>query len=59
MFPGKQVTSAAFGGEDYDVLFVTTGADPSRFGEQPEDAGHLFKVTGLKMRGKAPHKVRI
>lgn len=51
------MTSAAFGGPNLDVLYVTTAADPNRFGEQSIEAGHLFKVIGLGVRGKPGDKV--
>lgn len=56
--PAKQVTSVAFGGPDMDILFVTTAAT-SRDGEQPPLAGHLFKVTGLGVKGLPGVKVRV
>lgn len=52
------MTSVAFGGPDMDILFVTTAAT-SRDGEQPPLAGHLFKVTGLGVKGLPGVKVRV
>lgn len=49
-FPASQVTSVAFGGPKFDILFVTTAA---RGDSQPEAAGHLYKVTGLNSVGSA------
>jgi len=45
-FPAEQVTSAAFGGPNLDILFVTTAAKEFK-SPQPAPAGQLFKVTGL------------
>lgn len=57
-FPAEQVTSAAFGGPNLDILFVTTAAQ-ERSGPQPKPAGQLFKVTGLGAKGLAGVKVRV
>lgn len=56
--PAKQVTSVAFGGPNLDILFVTTAAT-TRDGEQPAQAGHLFKVTGLGVNGLPGVNVRV
>lgn len=58
--PTPNITSAAFGGPDLDVLYVTS-IDPSQFPGAPEDApkhagaeaGRLYRVTGLGVRGVA------
>lgn len=55
-FPASQVTSVAFGGPEFDILFVTTAA---RGDLQPEAAGHLYKVTGLNCVGSAAVKVNV
>lgn len=57
-FPAKQVTSAAWGGPNLDILYVTTAAT-TRDGEQPPLAGHLYKVTGLGVKGLPGVKVRV
>lgn len=57
-FPAEQVTSAAFGGPNLDILFVTTAAT-ERSGPQPKPAGNLFKVTGLGAKGLAGVKTRL
>ncbi|HEV2677272.1 MAG TPA: SMP-30/gluconolactonase/LRE family protein [Aliidongia sp.] len=52
--PAPQVTSACFGGADLDVLYVTTaaiGLDAAALAACP-DAGGLFAVTGLGIRGR-------
>jgi len=56
--PAEQVTSAAFGGPNLDILFVTTAAT-DRSGPQPPPAGSLFKVTGLGVKGFNGSKVRV
>lgn len=56
--PAKQVTSVAFGGPDLDILFVTTAAT-TRDAEQPPEAGYLFKVTGLGVKGFPGVQVRV
>ncbi|XP_070377016.1 regucalcin-like [Dermacentor albipictus] len=53
-FPAKCTTSCCFGGENYDVLYVTTASflpDTTR----AED-GLLFKVTELGAKGKAAYE---
>ncbi|KAJ6648676.1 Regucalcin [Pseudolycoriella hygida] len=55
-FPAKQVTSVAFGGPNFDILFVTTAA---RGDDQPEAAGYLYQVTGLNSIGSAAMKVNV
>ncbi|XP_036331450.1 regucalcin-like [Rhagoletis pomonella] len=54
-FPCKQITSAAFGGPNLDILYVTT----SRLNDQPSPAGSTYKVTGLGVRGLPMSKARI
>lgn len=56
--PAKQVTSVAFGGPNLDILYVTTAAT-ARDGVQPPQAGHLFKVTGLGVKGLPGVNVRV
>ncbi len=55
--PAKQVTSVIFGGDHLDELYVTT-ARFTTFGEVGDDDGHLYKVTGLGVRGLDGVKVR-
>ena len=53
--PVAQATSCAFGGHDRRTLFVTTGRerlDEAALKDQP-DAGRMFAVTGLGVRGPA------
>ncbi|XP_054740037.1 regucalcin-like [Anastrepha obliqua] len=54
-FPCKQITSAAFGGPNLDILYVTS----SRLNDQPAPAGETFKVTGLGVKGLPMTKTRI
>ncbi|XP_058974894.1 regucalcin-like isoform X2 [Musca domestica] len=54
-FPCKQITSAAFGGPNLDILYVTTS---SRFGE-PDPAGTTYKVTGLGAKGLPMTKMQV
>lgn len=56
--PAAQVTSATFGGELLDDLYVTTAAQ-EKTGPQSMEAGHLFRVRGLGVRGLAGMKVRV
>ncbi|XP_055296415.1 regucalcin-like [Sitodiplosis mosellana] len=54
--PAKKVTAVAFGGPNLDILYVTTGAkdDPDNV-----NAGLLFKVTGLGVKGFPGVRVRV
>ncbi|XP_055588960.1 regucalcin [Uranotaenia lowii] len=54
--PAEQVTSAAFGGPNLDILFVTTAAKEFK-SPQPPPAGALFKVTGLGVKGTPMYSV--
>uniref|UniRef100_A0A1L8DLY9 Regucalcin n=1 Tax=Nyssomyia neivai TaxID=330878 RepID=A0A1L8DLY9_9DIPT len=48
--PCEQVTSAAFGGPNLDILYVTT-AGTERNSPQPPPAGGLFAIKGLGVTG--------
>lgn len=48
--PATQITSLAFGGQNLDILYVTTA---NKDGKQPEGSGYLYKVTGLGAKGYA------
>ncbi|XP_076965116.1 regucalcin-like [Callospermophilus lateralis] len=53
--PVSRVTSCCFGGADYSDLYVTSAADslsPEQLLREPQ-AGHVFKVLGLGVRGLA------
>ncbi len=51
--PVKKVTSAAFGGPDLDILFVTSMARPPlpRFPHDPAERGSVFAIRDLGVRG--------
>ncbi|XP_011200668.2 regucalcin isoform X1 [Bactrocera dorsalis] len=53
--PTKQITSAAWGGPNLDILYVTTSA---KF-EQPAPAGTTYKITGLGATGLPMTKVQL
>lgn len=46
--PCLETTACAFGGENLDELYITTGVHKS---EVEEHAGRLFRVTGLGVKG--------
>ncbi|XP_067634406.1 regucalcin-like [Eurosta solidaginis] len=54
-FPTKQITSAAFGGPNLDILYVTTSA----LNNEPPPAGTTYQVTGLGAKGLPMTRVRI
>lgn len=54
-FPVQQISSAAFGGPNLDVLFVTTS---SRYG-LAKPAGYVFEVTGLGAKGHPMTKMHL
>ena len=57
--PGaRRITSCCFGGPNLDELYVTSCADgftDEDYAEQP-NAGSLFKITGLGVRGVPSEK---
>lgn len=55
--PAKQITSAAFGGPNLDILYVTSAAD-NKSGPQPPLAGSVFQIKGLG-RGLPMSKVKL
>ena len=56
--PVKKVTSVMFGGENLDVLYVTSMAKPPlpRFPSDPVIAGSLFAIKGLGIQGLQEHR---
>jgi len=50
--PAPKVTSACFGGPNFDILYVTTASIHTDLKKYPE-AGCVFAVTGLGVKGKA------
>jgi sugar lactone lactonase YvrE len=52
-FPVRYPTSLAFGGPALDVLYVTSISKSVRFEDLHEDAGGLFAVEHLGVRGLA------
>lgn len=56
--PTSRITSAAFGGPNLDILFVTTAS--KQVEEQfPPPAGGLFKVTGLNAVGTKMYRAKV
>ncbi|XP_034185221.2 uncharacterized protein LOC117606630 [Osmia lignaria lignaria] len=61
----KNITSVAFGGPEFDTLYVTSATIELKENELKEQpyAGYLFSITGLGVRGspassfKLPHKL--
>ncbi|CAN0377494.1 unnamed protein product [Lampetra planeri] len=54
--PVSKTTSCCFGGPDYSELFVTSaceGLDAAGLAREPQ-AGNVFKITGLGVKGRAP-----
>ena len=55
------VTSVAFGGDELDILYVTTattGLTESQLKEQPY-AGYVFAIKGLGVRGLIPNSFKL
>ncbi|XP_058297293.1 regucalcin [Hylobates moloch] len=55
--PVDKTTSCCFGGKNYSEMYVTCardGMDPEGLLRQPE-AGGIFKITGLGVKGIAPY----
>lgn len=59
--PASQVTSVAFGGENLDELYVTTGR--IQLGSEDLSAserhGYMYKVTGVGAKGLPAVKVKL
>ncbi|XP_062370997.1 regucalcin isoform X2 [Cinclus cinclus] len=55
--PVDKTTSCCFGGKDYSEMYVTSasdGMDKEWLSRQPQ-AGGVFKITGLGVKGLPPH----
>jgi gluconolactonase len=62
LLPAKRITSVCFGGENYDILYVTsglTGLTEDEFKNEQPLAGSIFKVTGLNARGSKAQKFKL
>lgn len=57
--PVRYPTSLAFGGAGLDVLYVTSISKSVRFEDPAEDAGGLFAIEGLGVRGLAEPRCAI
>lgn len=60
--PALQITSAAFGGPNLDILYVTSAAfqpGAKDLPPHPKPAGAVFAVSGLGVRGLPMNKVRL
>ena len=57
--PAAQVTSVAFGGPDYDELFITTGQEGFPPGGRPDQphAGGVFRLRP-GVRGRPPNRFK-
>ncbi|XP_055300055.1 regucalcin-like isoform X2 [Sitodiplosis mosellana] len=56
VFPNvSKITSVAFGGPNLDILYATTATR----GDTQDEAGHLYKITGLGTKGSAGVKVKL
>lgn len=54
--PVRHPTSVAFGGPGLDVLYVTSISRSHALGDEHPDAGGLFAVEGLGVRGLPAHR---
>jgi len=54
--PVRHPTSVTFGGPDLDVLYVTSISRSDALGDDHPDAGGLFAVEGLGVRGLPAHR---
>lgn len=54
--PVRHPTSIAFGGPDLDVLFVTSISRSTHLSDDHPDAGGLFAIEGLGVKGLPAHR---
>lgn len=54
--PVRHPTSVTFGGPDLDVLYVTSISRSHALGDDHPDAGGLFAIEGLGVRGLPAHR---
>jgi len=54
--PATNITSVCWGGSNYDEMYVTCSRYNAPNLDQQPQAGSIFKVTGLGVRGAAPYK---
>jgi sugar lactone lactonase YvrE len=53
--PIRHPTSISFGGPDLDVLFVTSISRSTNLSDDHPDAGGLFAIEGLGVKGLPAH----
>ena len=54
--PIRHPTSVAFGGPDLDILYVTSISRSTNLADDHPDAGGLFAVEGLGVKGVPPQR---
>lgn len=57
--PAPAVTSVAFGGENLDEMYVTTGARNIFEVDAPISGGQLYRILGLGVRGLEMKSARV
>ncbi|KAI5712714.1 hypothetical protein M8J75_010670 [Diaphorina citri] len=61
--PAHQTTSVAWGGDNYDELYITSANFPDYIPEEERDKyshnGYLFKATGLGVKGLPPTNAKL
>ncbi|GJQ86435.1 hypothetical protein Trydic_g10342 [Trypoxylus dichotomus] len=58
-FPAKQITAAAFGGPNMDILYVTSAQLVVKGVAQEDPAGAVFQVTATGAKGFPGYKVKL
>jgi sugar lactone lactonase YvrE len=54
--PIRHPTSVAFGGPDLDILYVTSISQSTNLADDHPDAGGLFAIEGLGIKGVPPRR---